>query len=170
VCQTKADIVHGYVIVIVDCGAARPSFDVIVKLQSRTVTEDECKSLQGHIVMRQHGPIAWGLQCEQRVSGLSCEAEIKAVDEGTKTPQFIRFLEAEHGSPSIATPLFNDNSGAVQWSLAGKVTKTLRHVNIREFCVRDARKAKAIAIRFSRATATLETWNLLTKEHKSTEL
>jgi len=56
--------------------------------ETRTVSEDECRSIQGYIVMRQNGPILWGLERERRISGSTPEAEIKAVDEGTKGTQY----------------------------------------------------------------------------------
>jgi hypothetical protein len=119
--------------------------------------------------MRSHGPIAWGLNREKRISGSSCEAEIKAVDEGTKTTQFVRFLEEELsiGTTSSPTPLFNDNNGAVDWSNTGKVSKKLRHVNIREFRVRQSRRAKEIDIIFIPGKQNPS--DLLTKEHKGSD-
>jgi len=135
--------------------------------ETRTVTEDECRSIQGYLIMRQHGPVAWGLTRETRISGSSCEAEIKAVDEGTKGTQYVRYLEEELAiaDPGIPTPLLNDNNGAVDWSQTGKISKKLRHVNIREFRVRQARKAGEIDIAF--IPGKQNPADLLTKEHKS---
>ena len=137
--------------------------------ETRTVTEEECRSIQGYIIMRQHGPVAWGLTREARISGSSCEAEIKAVDEGTKGTQYVRYVEEELviADPGIPTPLHNDNNGAVDWSQTGKVSKKLRHVNIREFRVRQARKAGEIDIGF--IPGKQNPADLLTKEHKSPE-
>ena len=106
---------------------------------------------------------------EPRISGSSCEAEIKAVDEGTKTTQYVRFLEQELGigDARIPTPVFNDNKGAVDWSQTGKVSKKLRHVNIREFRVRQSRKAREIDMGFIPGKQNPS--DLLTKEHKSPE-
>jgi hypothetical protein len=106
---------------------------------------------------------------ERRISGSSCEAEIKAVDEATKATQYVRHLEHElsinlHDGP---TPLFNDNSGAVNWSNTGAVSKKLRHVNIREFRVREARRYKEIDVIFIPGKQNPS--DLLTKEHKSLE-
>jgi len=116
--------------------------------------------------MRQHGPVAWGLGREHRLSGSSCEAEIKSLDEGTKTTQCVRHIEAELIiADSSPTPIFNDNKGAVDWSLTGKVSKKLRHCNLREWCVRQARRLKEIAIYFIPGEANPS--DLLTKEHKS---
>lgn len=46
---------------------------------------------------------------------------------------------------SIPTPVFNDNSGAVQWS-KNTTSKGMRHVNVRHCAVRDSVRAKEIAI------------------------
>jgi hypothetical protein len=136
-------------------------------LETRTVTREECLSIQAYIVMRSNGPVAWGLQREKRMSGSSCEAEIKAVDEGTKITQYIRFLEDELRIGNLAdpTPLLNDNSGSVDWSHTGKVSKKLRHVNIREFRVRESQELGEIDVRFIPGTRNPS--DLLTKEHKS---
>ena len=81
----------------------------------------------------------------------------------------MRFLEDELGigDSQIPTPLFNDNAGAVEWSQTGKVSKKLRHVNIREFRVRQSRKAGEIYIDFIPSKENPS--DLLTKEHKSPE-
>jgi hypothetical protein len=69
------------------------------------------------------------------------------MDEGTKTTQYIRYIEDELGlTPTSPTPLYNDNSGSVAWGTTGAVTKKLRHVNIREFRVREARDHQEIEI------------------------
>jgi hypothetical protein len=135
--------------------------------ETRTVTEDECHSIQGYVIMRQHGPIAWGVRREKRISRSSCEAEIKAVDEATKATQYVRYIEQdlginEHKGP---TPLFNDNSGAVNWSNTGAISKKLRHVNIREFGVREGRRHGEIDILFIPGKQNPS--DLFTKEHKS---
>ena len=128
--------------------------------ETRTVTEDECKSIQGDIIMRQHGPIAWDLNRERRISGSSCDAEIKAVDQGTKNTQFVRFLEQELGigDPNIPTPLWNDNSGAVDWSETGRVSKKLRHINLKEFRVRQAARPVKLTLALSPARRILQTY------------
>jgi len=115
------------------------------------------------------GPIAWDLDRERRISGSSCEAEIKAVDQGTKNTQYVRFLEAElgEGNASIPTPLWNDNAGAVDWSETGRVSKKLRHINLREFRVRQSRHAGEIDVGFIPGKQNPS--DLLTKEHKSPE-
>jgi hypothetical protein len=69
------------------------------------------------------------------------------MDEGTKTTQYIRYIEDELGLPPPGpTPVYNDNSGSVAWGTTGAVTKKLRHVNIREFRVREARDHQEIEI------------------------
>ena len=66
-----------------------------------------------------------------------------------------------------ATPLFNDNKGAVNWSETGRVTKKLRHMNIRKLRVRESRRLGEIDLTFIPGKRNPS--DLLTKEHKSTE-
>jgi len=136
-------------------------------LETRTVTEEETQSIQGHVIMRQYGPVLWDLNRESRNSGSSCEAEIKTIDEGTKSTQYVRYIEDELsiGTPDIPTPLFNDNKGGVDWSESGKVTKKLRHCNIREWRIRQCRRDGIINIHFIPGKTNPS--DLLTKEHKS---
>ena len=137
------------------------------ELETRTVTEEECKSIQGWVVMRQHGAVVWDLNRERRISGSSCEAEIKAVDGGGKATEFVRHIEEELGigTPQIPTPLFNDNTGAVDWTLTGKVSKKLRHCNIREWRARQLYQEKVMDLQHIAGKSNPS--DILTKEHKS---
>jgi len=78
--------------------------------ETRTVTREECLSIGGCLIVRQGGLVAWCLQREKRISGSSCEAEIKGMDEGTKGTQCVRCLEDELdiGAPDIPAPFCND--------------------------------------------------------------
>ena len=126
----------------------------------------ECRSLQGHVVMRQHGAVCWGLLREARISGSSCVGEIKAMDEGTKTTQYVRHIESELAILSPGpTPLFNDNKGGADWCETGKITKKLRHENIREWRVREVRRAGEITIEHIPGKGNPA--DIFTKEHKS---
>jgi imidazoleglycerol phosphate synthase glutamine amidotransferase subunit HisH len=55
----------------------------------------------------------------------------------------------------------------VEWSNTGAVSKKLRHVNIREFRVREAQRFKEIDIIFIPGKSNPA--DLMTKEHKSTQ-
>ena len=88
------------------------------------------------------GPLLWGVYREKRLSGSSCIAEIKAMHEGVKEIQFIRHLMRQLGLSDVnnPTPILNDNKGSVDWVESGcKATKKLRHENISEFKIAEAR-------------------------------
>lgn len=105
--------------------------------------EDERRSLGGAVTLFMGGPIDWTAQREHGMSGSSCEAEIKAMDEGCKILEFTQHLFRELGIPDSKYPapsLHNDNKGGVCWSPSEAITKKLRHLNIREVAMRDTVK------------------------------
>ena len=88
------------------------------------------------------GPLSWGVYREKRISGSSCIAEIKSMHAGVKEVQFLRHLIGQLGRSDVnePTPVFNDNRGSVDWVHSGcKATKKLRHENISEFGIAEAR-------------------------------
>eukprot|EP00531_Pseudo-nitzschia_arenysensis_P008906 CAMPEP_0116127296 /NCGR_PEP_ID=MMETSP0329-20121206/6769_1 /TAXON_ID=697910 /ORGANISM="Pseudo-nitzschia arenysensis, Strain B593" /LENGTH=2217 /DNA_ID=CAMNT_0003621395 /DNA_START=65 /DNA_END=6718 /DNA_ORIENTATION=- len=135
--------------------------------ETRTAHIDEMNSLQGHYVTRMGGALLWGVEREKRTSGSSCEAEIKAMDEGTKAIQFMRHLCTQLGlrDATAPVPLLNDNRGSVDWGKnGGVVTKKLRHANIREARVAEAQKYGEIDIYWIPGKDNPA--DLFTKEHK----
>ena len=108
-----------------------------------------------------------GVEWEVRTSRSSCEAEIKAMDKGTHKIQYIRHLLQDLGKLDLARPtslLYNDSQGSCDWTETGSVTKCLRHLNIRELMVLDARDAGDISIRH--IADAVNPADLFTKEHK----
>ena len=104
-----------------------------------TVDETEVQSLLGHIVFRQGGPIMWGsIRESETISRSSCESEIYATDEGTKSVLTIRHLLQDLGVADgfEPTPIWNDNRGCVDWTKGCTVSRKLRHVNMRDLGVR----------------------------------
>ena len=57
--------------------------------ETRTVSMDELRSIQGFHITRMGGPLLWGVTREKRGSRSSCMGELKAVDEGIKGIQYI---------------------------------------------------------------------------------
>ena len=69
--------------------------------------------------------------------------------EAVKKIQFIRHLMRQLGLPDVKlpTPMLIDNQGSVDWVESGcKATKKLRHENISEFKIAEARMHKEINI------------------------
>ena len=66
--------------------------------EGELITDAEVRSLLGHVVFRQGGPISWGCTRESNsISRSSCESKIYAVDEGTKSILTVRHLLEDLG-------------------------------------------------------------------------
>jgi hypothetical protein len=63
-------------------------------------------------------PVFWKCHKESRNSRSSTEAEVKATDECTKSVQMFRNILGELNliNLTLATAIYNDNRGAVDWS------------------------------------------------------
>jgi hypothetical protein len=114
--------------------ASKPSLT-----ETREISLDETKSITGHVLFYGGAPVFWSSQKEDRTSGSSCEAEIKATNGCTKSILWFRHILSDLGLSisSSPTPLYNDNQGAVNWSKTTS-TKGMRHVNIQENIVRES--------------------------------
>jgi hypothetical protein len=109
------------------------------RVARREVSLLETRSICGHVLFLASGPVLWKCHRELRASRSLCEAEVKATEECTKSVQMFRNLLSEIGGFDLTkpTPILNDNQGAVDWCKTTS-TKGMRHVNIRENCVREA--------------------------------
>ena len=102
--------------------------------------------MSGAIVYRMGGPIAWKAIRQVKTSLSSCEAEIRATNEGVKLTMGVRHL-AEALSDlgillpdaSLPTDLYNDNHSCVIWANS-TTTKGIRHMELREDSVREPRQ------------------------------
>ena len=105
----------------------------------RSISLQETRSICGHVLMMGGAPVFWKCHKENRTSRSSCEAEVKATDECTKSVQMFRNVLADLNLINLSQPtaIYNDNQGAVNWSNSSS-TKGMRHVNIRENAVREA--------------------------------
>ena len=142
--------------------ASRP-----VQGDTRTVILEEMHSIAGYYITRMGGPLQWSVIREKRISGSSCEAEIKAMDEGTKGLQFLRHLMIELGLRDAEQPIpvLNDNSGAIDWTkTGGPSSKKTRHMNIREFRVAECQQLGEIKCHWIPGKENPS--DLFTKEHK----
>jgi hypothetical protein len=131
------------------------------------ISKDSVRSLLGHVIIRCGGPVAWGCNREPKSSRSSCEAEIYAMDEGTKTVEMLRNLMEDLNLPDVShpTPLYNDNRGSVDWSRGASLSKRLRHMNIREVGVRDGIRLKHTQC--MHIPGEFNVADIFTKEHKS---
>ena len=105
---------------------------------TREVPINETRSIAGHLVFLSRGPLIWKSQKEKHNSRSSCEAEVKATDECTRSVQWLRNILSDLNlRPPTPTPIYNDNQAAVLWSKTSS-TKGMRHYNIRENAIREA--------------------------------
>ena len=136
---------------------------------SRQVNIDETKSICGHMVFLSNGPLFWKSHKEKCNSRSSCEAEVKATDECTKTVQWLCNVLSDLSLLDPApTPIFNDNQAAVNWCNTTS-NKAMRHVNIRENAVREAVQTYH-EVTVEHIGGKLNPSDLFTKEHKSDEI
>jgi hypothetical protein len=112
-----------------------------------------------------HLPPIYGLS-KRLISRSSCEAEVKATDECVKNVQMFRHVLFDLNllDSTIPTNVYNDNQGSVNWSNSFS-TKGMRHVNIREIAIREARQLNEVSIIHIPGTANPA--DLFTKEFKS---
>ena len=134
---------------------------------TRTISTNETRSICGHVLMMGGAPVFWKCHKEKRISRSSCEAEVKATDECTKSVQMFRNILGDLNliNLSQATAIYNDNQGSVNWSNSSS-TKGMRHVNIRENAIREAiHEFKEISV--SHIPGQCNPSDIFTKEFKS---
>ena len=112
------------------------------------------RSMSGCISFRMGGPITWKAIRQDKTSQSSCEAEIRATNEGGKSTMGIRLTLADlrrHGYPVSddfeATDVFNDNEACVQWSHI-VTSKNIRHMELKENSIREWVQDKSLTIKF----------------------
>ena len=109
----------------------------------------------------------WGSIREvNTVSRSSCESEIYATDEGTKSVLTIRHLlqDLNMYDGFQPTPIWNDNRGCVDWTKGCTVSRKLRHVNMRNLGVRLSQQLGDITI--SHIDGKRNVADIMTKEIK----
>jgi hypothetical protein len=132
-----------------------------------TVTIQEVQSLLGRVIFRMGGPVVWGCTREKTtVSRSSCESEIYATDEGTKSVLTVRHLLQDLGQidGTVPTPVWNDNRGCADWTKGVSVSKKLRHMNMRELGVRLAQTKGNVDVRHIEGKRNIA--DIFTKEIK----
>jgi hypothetical protein len=131
-----------------------------------TLNVEEACSLQGALIVRMGGAIAWKEMRKKRVSRATCEAEIKSLDECTRLVQALRLVLEDLDMSDVAKPtlIYKGNQGSVHWS-KGWANRRMRHMNIRNMAVKDAREHREIDI--EHIEGEINPADILTKEHGS---
>ena len=93
------------------------------------------------------GPVAWKAVRQEQCSRSTCEAEIRATDEGIKEVLSLRHrCEDMHlADANQPTPVYNDNQGCVDWAKTTS-TKGMRHINLKDCAIRDSVQSKDVTI------------------------
>jgi hypothetical protein len=89
-------------------------------LPGETEEIEDAQSLLGHVWTQMGGPVCWRCTQETRtMSQSSCESEIYATNEGTKSVMAVRNLMDDFELPESREPtiVWNDNRGCVDWTL-----------------------------------------------------
>lgn len=80
-------------------------------------------SMSGFIVFRCGGPVSWGAVCQNQTALSSCEAEIRATNEGAKRTKEFRnlvdgMIEIGYAMLDLDAPtkVYNGNEGCVAWA------------------------------------------------------
>jgi hypothetical protein len=107
--------------------------------EGEMISISDAQSLLGHVIMRMGGPVCWGCMRETTTMSLSsCESEIYATNEGTKSALTVQNLLTDLQAPEagLPMPLWNSNRGTVDWTKGVSVSKKPRHLNMRKLAVR----------------------------------
>jgi hypothetical protein len=131
---------------------------------------EDAQSLLGHIVTRMGGPVCWGCMRERgTMSQSSCESEIYATNEGTKSVVTVRNLMTDFDLPEIRQPtiVWNYNQGCVDWTKGCSVSKKLRHLNMQELSVRLWQKLGLVEVRHISGKTNIA--DIFTKKIKDTQ-
>jgi hypothetical protein len=116
------------------------------------------------------GPVCWGCMREKgTMSQSSCESEIYATNEGTKSVVTVRNLIGDFDLPESLQPtiVWNDNQGCVDWTKGVSVSKKLRHLNMRELSVRLWQKLGLVEVRHISGKTNIA--DIFSKEIKDTQ-
>ena len=82
--------------------------------------------------------VAYKLAYQKSVADSSTEAEFYALVECAKMMLYLRSVLEDLGiNQTFATPIFEDNKGAIDIVRSGKPTKRVRHVDTKQFIIID---------------------------------
>jgi hypothetical protein len=128
------------------------------------------RSMSGAMIFRMGGPLSWKAVRQEKTSLSSCEAEIRATNEGSKLMVATRNFATAFASSGITlsdfagpTKVYNDNESCVTWANS-TTTKGIRHMELRENSVREWIQDKIL--RVLHVTGKCNPSDIFTKEMK----
>jgi hypothetical protein len=112
-------------------------------------------------------PVHWLSKRQTITAGSSAKAEIYATDECVKflleLVQLLEFLEVKDIFMPTTSTIYNDNKACIQWSKS-TTTKGLRHIQMKENCIRENIHSNFIS--FAHVDGKANIADIFTKEMK----
>lgn len=111
--------------------------------------KDTRRSTTGYVFTLNGTAISWSSKTQSIVAQSSSEAEINALNEGSREAKFLRNLikDIDPNLLENTTPIYCDNSGALLIAKGRRNHNRTKHFDIRLFALRDTLKQDNITIR-----------------------
>ena len=114
-------------------------------------SEDDRKSISGRISLLGKTLISWASKKQRTVALSSCQAELNAFSEGCQESEFMRSLLYELFGKWHTAIVHCDNQGTIFLTKNQQVSSRTKHIQIREFWIRDLQESGAIDTKFCRS-------------------
>ncbi|TPX50909.1 DNA-directed DNA polymerase [Synchytrium endobioticum] len=144
-------------------GALKPVCFVDASWAGDTFTKSDSRSRHGAIITYGIGCVLWWSRLQSTVAQSSAEAEYLALAEVAKDIRFISLFLGEIGAP-VTEPIVvsEDNSATIHMATNGMVTRSTRHIAIRErLAVQEVMNQKSM--RLEKIGSTENVADMLTK-------
>jgi hypothetical protein len=123
---------------------------------------DDRRSTSGYIVTLNDNVISFKAKAQSCTALSTCEAETVAQTLTTQEVEWMRDVLDELGFPQIEpTKIRCDNEGAIAFSKDAGNHSTMKHINLREFYIKDSVAEGRVALSYIRSTDN--TADILTK-------
>jgi hypothetical protein len=110
---------------------------------------DDRRSMSGILLMCCGGPIAWRATFQKTVALSTTEAEYMALCDCVKVCVWMRMLHKNIGLEQLgATPIFEDNQGAIALAKNVGYQARTKHIDIRYHFIREKLKGSEIALEY----------------------
>ena len=130
---------------------------------------DSRRSRSGFIATLQSGPVAWRSSRQLSVAMSTMESELLSLTAGSLTTLHLRRLCEDVGLPQPQpTPMFEDNTAAIQAATNTSISSSSRHIAIRHFKIKELIEDNEIIVHHIKSANNLA--DLLTKNVNSVTL
>lgn len=108
------------------------------------------RSYSGYAFILAGSPISWEARKQRTSAQSSTEAEYLAISEATKEAMYLRGIFESLGFPCECITIFNDNLGAIRLTESDAFHARTKHIDVRHYFIRDARREGIINIKHLR--------------------